>query len=68
MPSEESRYFSRRAAEHEAASRVAASDIARVRHQELARLYRLRAAGAFRDRGNDEPAVLLAEAVPNFSD
>ena len=64
MASDESRYFSRRAAEQEAAARAAATDLARGRHQELARLYRLRAAGAFRDRNDDESAPLIADTVP----
>ena len=48
------RYFSRRAGEEDQAAQQATSELARHRHQELARLYRLRAAGAFRDRDASE--------------
>ena len=57
MIAEDRAYFMRRAAQEDAAANVAESDIARLRHQELARLYRLRAVGAFRDREVAEPKL-----------
>ncbi len=60
MIAEDRAYFMRRAAQEDAAANAADSPIARLRHHELARLYRLRAVGAFRDRAA-EPK--LAESI-----
>ena len=48
-------YYIRRVNEEEGAARTSDCPVARSRHAELARLYRLRLAGAFPGDGDIEP-------------